>query len=69
MAKDGPKLITSLGYSGIASDPTVVKLAEKYGVAPAQISLAWHTARGTAAIPKSKNPENQLGNLTVRSHI
>ncbi|THH02936.1 hypothetical protein EW145_g6673 [Phellinidium pouzarii] len=51
------------GYSSVATDATIVKLAEKYKVSPAQISLAWHVARGTAAVPKSKNEGRQRANL------
>jgi len=51
------------GYSSVANDPTIVELAEKYRVSPAQISLAWHLARGTTAVPKSTNSERQKGNL------
>lgn len=51
------------GYSQVASDPTIVRLAEKYSVSPAQISLAWHLARGTTAVPKSRDPGRQRANL------
>jgi glycerol 2-dehydrogenase (NADP+) len=54
------------GYSSVANDPTIVKLAEKYKVSPAQISLAWHLARGTTAVPKSTNEDRQRANLLVR---
>ncbi|KAH8114469.1 reductase AKOR2 [Phellopilus nigrolimitatus] len=51
------------GYSSVATDPTVVKLSEKYKVSPAQISLAWQLARGTTATPKSTNEGRQRANL------
>ena len=54
------------GYSQVASDQKIVELAQKHGVTPAQISLAWHVARGTSAVPKSTNSERQKGNLFVR---
>lgn len=54
------------GYSQVANDPTVAALAKKYGVSPAQVSLAWHIARGTTAVPKSSNAERQKANLLVR---
>jgi glycerol 2-dehydrogenase (NADP+) len=53
------------GYAQVREDPTIQSLAAKYGVSPAQISLAWHVARGTTAVPKSTNPERQRGNLLV----
>lgn len=54
------------GYAQVATDPTVAQLAEKYKVSPAQISLAWHVARGTSAVPKSSNEGRQKANLLVR---
>ncbi|KAL5524550.1 hypothetical protein ACEPAF_9690 [Sanghuangporus sanghuang] len=51
------------GYAGVANDPTIIKLAEKYGVSPPQINLAWDLARGTAAVPKSTNEARQRANL------
>ncbi|KAL5520079.1 hypothetical protein ACEPAG_1739 [Sanghuangporus baumii] len=53
----------STGHSFVANDPTIVKLAEKYRVSPAQVSLAWHVARGTVAIPKSTSKARQKANL------
>ena len=57
------------GYAGVREDPTVIKLAEKYNVSPAQISIAWHIARGTTAVPKSTDSGRQRGNLLVRQII
>lgn len=57
------------GYAKVAADPTIVGLGNKYGVSPAQISLAWHVARGTSAVPKSANSERQIGNLLVRGAV
>lgn len=54
------------GYAQVASDPTIVTLAEKYRVSPAQISVAWHVARGTTAVPKSRDAQRQRANLWVR---
>ena len=48
-------------------DPTIVELAAKYGVAPAQIILAWHVARGVGVVPSSKNPVHQKENINVSS--
>lgn len=59
---------SSTGYSSVATDPVILKIREKFNntVSPAQISLAWHMSRGTAAVPKSKNAERQEDNLKVR---
>ncbi|KZS89726.1 reductase AKOR2 [Sistotremastrum niveocremeum HHB9708] len=51
------------GYAPVREDPTVIKIADKYSVSPAQISLAWHIQRGTSAVPKSTSEERQTGNL------
>ncbi|MFD6276788.1 aldo/keto reductase [Streptomyces sp. NPDC060209] len=34
-------------------DPTVVKIAARYGKTPAQVVLRWHIEQGLSAIPKS----------------
>jgi len=51
------------GYENVRDDPTVAQLASKYGTSPAQLSLAWHIARGTTAVPKSTNEARQKANL------
>jgi glycerol 2-dehydrogenase (NADP+) len=43
----------------------IVELAGKYKVSQAQIILAWHVARGVAAIPKSQDPVRQKENITL----
>lgn len=53
------------GYSHVANDPVVVEVAKKYNVVPAQAVLAWHLARGTAAVPKSSSSKHQVENLTL----
>lgn len=54
------------GYAPVREDPTMVKLAEKYDVSPAQVVFAWDIARGTTAVPKSTDSKRQIGNLHVR---
>ncbi|EKM53336.1 uncharacterized protein PHACADRAFT_259634 [Phanerochaete carnosa HHB-10118-sp] len=51
------------GYAQVAGDPTIARLAEKYQVSPPQISFAWHVARGTTAVPKSRDAQRQHANL------
>ncbi|KAJ6605374.1 NADP-dependent oxidoreductase domain-containing protein [Mycena vulgaris] len=53
------------GYEKVRSDPTIVALANKYGVTSTQIILAWHVARGISAVPRSSNPDRQKENLTL----
>lgn len=53
------------GYNTVRSDPTIRELATKYNVTPVQVILAWHVARGVAAVPKSANAQRQKDNITV----
>ncbi len=48
-------------------DREIAKIAEAYGVTPAQILIAWAVNRATAVIPKSANPERQALNLKAGS--
>jgi 2,5-diketo-D-gluconate reductase A len=41
---------------GLLEDPVLVQIAERRGVTPAQVVLAWHIAQGTIVIPKSVTP-------------
>ncbi len=59
-------MVSASGYQTVLSDPTIVELAGKYGVSPAQIVLAWHVARGVVAVPKSSDKERQKQNISVR---
>lgn len=54
-----------IGHEKVRGDPIIGALADKYQVTPAQIILAWHVARGTAAVPKSQDAERQKANITV----
>jgi len=56
---------TATGYATVREDPTIVSLASKYKVSPAQIILAWHASRGTITVPKSTNPERQKENINL----
>ena len=58
-------LVDPAGYDTVRSDPTIVELAEKYKVSPAQIILAWHVARGVVVVPRSSNASRQKDNLNV----
>jgi len=56
---------TPTGYATVRGDSTIVSLASKYGVSPAQIILAWHISRGTIAVPKSTNIDRQKENIDL----
>ncbi|XP_056452241.1 uncharacterized oxidoreductase ZK1290.5-like [Gadus chalcogrammus] len=58
------------GYSPLAKgqalgDPTVLKLAEKYGRTPAQICIRWSIQNGVVTIPKSTKKERIEENCQV----
>ena len=55
-----------LGQGGaLLSDATITRLADRYGVTPAQVVLRWHLQLGTIVIPKSANPARMRQNLDV----
>lgn len=54
-----------LGQGGDLQEPTIVALAERLQVTPAQVVLAWHLQRGNVVIPKSVNPERMAANLNA----
>jgi 2,5-diketo-D-gluconate reductase A len=37
----------------VLDDPTIVRIAERYGKSPAQVTLRWHLQRGDIIFPKS----------------
>lgn len=55
-----------LGQGGeLLEDETVSGIAEKYGVAPAQVVIRWHLQVGNVVIPKSATPERIRSNFDV----
>lgn len=52
-----------LGRGSELQNPTVINLAQKYGVSPAQVIINWIISRGIVAIPKSKTPERIKDNF------
>ncbi|XP_024908174.1 uncharacterized oxidoreductase ZK1290.5-like, partial [Cynoglossus semilaevis] len=58
------------GYCPLAkgqalSNPTIIKLAEKYGRTPAQICIRWSVQKGIITIPKSTKRERVVENSEV----
>ncbi|EKU97163.1 aldo/keto reductase, diketogulonate reductase [Leptolyngbya sp. PCC 7375] len=47
----------------LLKEPTIAAIAKRHGVTSAQVLLSWAMQRGTAAIPKSFNPERIRQNL------
>lgn len=54
-----------LGRGAVLEDPAIVGIAERLGVTPAQVVLAWHLSRGDVALPKSVHVERQRSNLAA----
>lgn len=66
------KNITMTAYSPLGrgedlSNPTILELAKKYRVTPAQVILNWIVSSGIVAIPKSSNPERIEDNFKAIS--
>lgn len=49
------------------NDPLILRIANKYGVSPAQVLIRWGLQNRYIVLPKSVNPERQAGNLAVFS--
>jgi 2,5-diketo-D-gluconate reductase A len=49
------------------TDPTLVRIAERHGVSPAQVILRWQLDVGNIAIPKSVNRDRMAANLDLFS--
>lgn len=56
-----------LGQGTVLSDPTITRLADRYGVTPAQLVLRWHLQLGNIVIPKSANPTRIRQNRDIFS--
>lgn len=54
-----------LGQGADLGDPTVVAIADRLGVTPAQVVLRWHVQSGRIVIPKSVHPDRMRHNLDV----
>jgi len=50
---------------GALDEAAVVEIATRLQATPAQVLLAWHMRRGTAAIPKTSNVERLAENLAA----
>ena len=57
------------GYSPFKNtnleDPTLVAVADRHGVTPAQVVVRWHVQHQVVVIPKSASAERQAQNLDV----
>ena len=60
---DRPQRLKKSDEPVLLQDPVIRRIAEKHGVQPGHILLAWALERGTIVIPKSVNPERLRQNL------
>ena len=49
----------------VLDDPTITRIAEKYGKTPAQVTLRWHVQRGDIVFPKSVTRSRIQENIDV----
>lgn len=55
----------SSSRGALMKDPTIVAIAQKKGMTPAQVILRWHIQEGHSIIPKSTNPAHIQENLNT----
>ena len=58
-----------IGHGQILQSPLVLEAAEKYGVTAAQLSVRYAVQLGTAALPKTGNPEHMKENAAIEFAI
>jgi len=61
----GTEAWAPIAQGAVLGDPTLAKLAEKYGRSPAQVVLRWHVQIGNIVFPKSVNPDRMRENINV----
>ncbi len=54
-----------IAQGAVLDDETIVKIAEKLGRTPAQVTLRWHLQRGDVVFPKSTSPERMAENFAL----
>lgn len=60
---------TPLGRGAALSAGPVVAIADRLGLSPAQVIIAWHLAHGLSVIPKSQNPDRLRQNFAARQVV
>ena len=54
-----------IAQGAVLDDETIVKIAERLGRTPAQVTLRWHLQRGDVVFPKSTSPERMAENFAL----
>ena len=55
-SSDRPERLKADDEPNLLEDPRIGEIANRQGITPAQVLIAWALERGTAVIPKSTNP-------------
>lgn len=55
----------AMSGEGLRNDPTLVRIAGKYGKSPVQVIIRWHLQEGFSVIPGASNPEYIRENIQV----
>ena len=51
--------------SELLSEPVITGIAERHGVAPGQVVLAWHVGLGVLPVPKAASHRRRIENLAI----
>mmetsp|Transcript_60963 Transcript_60963/g.149263 ORF Transcript_60963/g.149263 Transcript_60963/m.149263 type:complete len:197 (+) Transcript_60963:409-999(+) len=62
-SNDRPDMLKGANEKKILEDPTIIEIATKHSVTPAQVLIRWALQRGTSCIPKSVSRERLQQNL------
>ncbi|WP_029915284.1 aldo/keto reductase [Pelobacter seleniigenes] len=62
---DRPARIKEADEPVLMKEPTIIEIAEKHQVSPAQVLIRWAMDMGAIVIPKSVNPERLKQNLAA----
>jgi len=54
-----------IAQGAVLDDPTIVKIADRHGRTPAQVTLRWHVQRGDIVFPKSVTPSRVRENFEI----
>ncbi len=62
---DRPAMLKAEDEPVLLEDSTIVAIAERHGITPAQVLISWAIHRGISVIPKSVNPARMKQNLAA----
>ena len=62
-SNDRPEMLKGANEKKIMNDPTIIEIATKHNMTPAQVLIRWALQRGTSCIPKSVSRERLQQNI------